>query len=555
MRLQARSGIACDAPIEIDVRFGKAVVAIRWFPGKGAEGEERACDIARWLLRGKSAYKCVVAVCYPAYVAPESLNPVHCKWQVFQPGDGVHSGWASGNLSDLVFFISLSVIQPRALDAGARALVDALAGRSDEVVAAAISLVAATNENDREIRKSLIDNYQMAFVISSHDPRRDYFSGRGQQTEVLLVCKLQSRNSREDLPTRIVNLARNPSTSAQAAVVARGILDGTTDLLKHGAVFDVGAEEVAYGDWGGVHFLSPFLSQRYSDLVMGRMFRVVPLKAVALVGTTGTVIRHVFMEAIPGDRQAVGSLWGQGADVSRMLAEPDTLIVAKDSHRERAQEYWNSRTRLLLTTNFYLATNKVVAVWLQEPTVGSRWNNCRMVHPEPGHPYYEQALCVFLNSTLGILSLLGGCTGSGRLIRPRMTVEDLREMMVPDFTTLDPIEVLVQAFDTLCNSGLRPLADSQPCPIRSAIDDAVSEALGIDRDLVRAIGEALAAEPSVTGKRFDDRPPIQQQLPLGDQITEDHSPPAEILLSEGPSELGSRGEGLLDEVEQKRLFP
>ena len=554
---QARSSIASDAPIEIDVRFGQAVVAVRWFLGQGAVEEERAYDEARRLLKDKSAFECVVAVCYPPDITPDALNAAHYKWQVIQPGDGVHSGWASGNLSHLVFFIRLSVVQPRALDAGARALVDALAGGSDEVVAAAIGLVAATNENDCEIRKSLIDNYQLAFVISSHDPRRDYFSGRGQQTEVLLVCKLQRRDNRVDLPTRIVNLARNPSTPTQAAVVAREILDGTTDLLRHGAVFDVGTAEVACGDWGGVHFLSPFLSERYSDLVTGRMFRVVPLEAVASVGTTGTVIRHVFVKAIPGDRQAVGSLWGQGGHVSKMLAEPDSLIVAKDSHRERAQEYWNGRSRLLLTTNFYLTTNRAVAVWLQEPTVGSRWNNCRMLYPEPGHPYYEQALCVFLNSTIGILSLLGGCTGSGRLSRPRMTVENLEEMMVPDFTTLDldSVEVLVQTFDTLCNSGLRPLADPQPCPVRSAIDDAVSEALGIDRDLVRAIGEALAAEPSVTGNRFEDQPFMQQQLALGDLSAEDCSRPFERPMSEDPTEIGSRIGSQLDQATQERLFP
>ena len=51
-----------------------------------------------------------------------------------------------------------------------------------------------------------------------------------------------------------------------------------------------------------------------------------------------------------------------------MLARLDTLIVAKESLRERAQEYWNGRTRLLLTTNSYLGTNRTLAVWLEEPT-------------------------------------------------------------------------------------------------------------------------------------------------------------------------------------------
>ena len=553
---QAMFGIASDDPFETEVRLGSATVAVRWFLGQGPEEEERAYTDARSLLKGKSAIECAIAVCYPPGITPDSLNAAHYKWQVIQPRDGVHSGWTSGNLSHLVFFIRLSLAGPRALDAGAQALVDALESRPDGVVAAVLRLVSATNEDDRSIRQSLRDNYRIAYIISSHDPRRDYFSGRGRQTEVLIVCHAWGRDSRAESPTRVVNLARNPSTPREASAVARVILDGNPDELGHGAMFDLDPAEVASGDWGTVHFLSPLLTQRYSDLVRGRMFRVVTLDEVASVGTTGTTIRKGFVAAIPGDSQPVAALWGQNHRISSMMAKPDTLIVALESKEYLARQSWAQRSNLLLTTNLYLRTNKVVAAWLDRPTVGSRWTNCHVNRSRFGNQEGEWALCVFLNSTLGLLSVLGSCTESGRLNRPRVTVENLKSLMVPDFHALDPesMEALTRAFDALCGNRLRPFAELHLCQVRSAIDDAVCEALRVDCEEVRAIREALAAEPSMTGVRYSDEPFRQEEFALEGLSSEDYSRPIGGCLAVELEELGSRFDSTLHQATQQRLF-
>ena len=40
------------------------------------------------------------------------------------------------------------------------------------------------------------------------------------------------------------------------------------------------------------------------------------------------------------------------------------------------------------------------------------------------------------------------------------------------------------------------------CPVRRALDEAVIATLGLDREMVATIRRSLAAEPSVTGRRY-----------------------------------------------------
>lgn len=47
-----------------------------------------------------------------------------------------------------------------------------------------------------------------------------------------------------------------------------------------------------------------------------------------------------------------------------------------------------------------------------------------------------------------------------------------------------------------------PLPRMDADPVRRALDDAVCAALGVDGERVAAIRRSLAAEPSVTGKRY-----------------------------------------------------
>ena len=108
---------------------------------------------------------------------------------------------------------------------------------------------------------------------------------------------------------------------------------------------------------------------------------------------------------------------------------------------------------------------------------------------------------MYLNSTVGILAMLGGFNHDKELTRRRSTVTGWELLAVPDFAHCDAaMKALATAFDELGNCTLLPLPHMDVCPVRDAIDTTVCEALGISKKLVQCIRRLIVAEPSVKGK-------------------------------------------------------
>ena len=128
---------------------------------------------------------------------------------------------------------------------------------------------------------------------------------------------------------------------------------------------------------------------------------------------------------------------------------------------------------------------------------------CRFTDAENGSEGSEKAICVYLNSSIGVLALLGNRTNKSPS-RPEFSIDDLRKLIVPDFAAIgnDAAERLAAAYDALAERTLLPLPQMDADPVRRALDDAVCEALGLDEERVATIRRNLAAEPSVTGKRY-----------------------------------------------------
>ena len=87
---------------------------------------------------------------------------------------------------------------------------------------------------------------------------------------------------------------------------------------------------------------------------------------------------------------------------------------------------------------------------------------------------------------------------------PNLSLDDMRKLIVPNFATIgkDAVDKLAAAYDALAERTLLPLPQMDADPVRRALDVAVCDALGLDGERVETIRRNLAAEPSVTGKRY-----------------------------------------------------
>ena len=153
--------------------------------------------------------------------------------------------------------------------------------------------------------------------------------------------------------------------------------------------------------------------------------------------------------------------------------------------------------QLLLPHRLWLPLARVGAVILPEPAVGSIWTPCR-----PHDPSIAKALCLYLNSTPGLLALLGE-RDNRKPSYPSFSLDTLRSAPVPDLNALGDanLQLLTDCFEGLQRETLQPFPLMADDPVRAQIDGAVSRALGLDAEWLDTIRRELAREPSVTDRR------------------------------------------------------
>ena len=389
-------------------------------------------------------------------------------------------------------------------------LADYMRKTGDGKIAAILPLVTATNASALEIRQFIGKSYHVEYIVTSHDPRRIYFSENTQIGEMLLICRAWDSAKGAKPHTKVVNLAINPATPADAYATADAIRNNDVASNELGTIQEVPPQEIESGDWGAVQFLSPALRGDFVALHQNEFAQSLPLSAIAAIGPDGRVARGMFQRSTLPTASGMTALWDHKTDITQsMLAETDSFITPKSGKDAQAKRYWEQRGSLLLPTRINLPTVRTFSVRLPERTLGSAWVPCKPNIEALDIPkeIAEKALCAYLNSSIGVLAILGGRSNK-KPTYPNLSLDDLRRVLVPDFPALGESAVrdLAAAYDALCARPLAPLPRVNADPVRAALDAAVSHALAIPPERLSRIRRRLAAEPSITAARYRPHP-------------------------------------------------
>ena len=499
------TGASNSVELFIKVRVGGDNVALVTESSDCSDDRIHLARAAERLLK-RNDVKCAVAVCYASRDSHESTEYPRYTWRVVHK-PGQDSEWMTGGLAGLALTVTLAPAGPAEPSDAALTLAEDLSECNAGALVRIIPMAAATNETFAETRRLLARAYHPDFIMASHDGKRASFSGTGNKREVLLVCRPRSSARDSMSAIQAINLAKSPSTAEGARSIAtcikQHIESGDESVDEFGSVQRVDYTELHDGDWGALHFLSPLLRCRFLQLKHGDIIHVTTLGAVAELNQTSSSVRRVFT---PDQSTAQGmwkhqAFWGHdGSSARTMTVRAETRIWVRPDEIDDADKCWERGSRLLLPEQPYLPSVGAMAVRLDETTVGSMWTNCSIRQDYRQPEEYEKALCVYLNSTLGILAMIGGSTLRDDPKRLWPTVAQMKSLPIPDFGQEDGgLNSMAAAFDVLGGCELLPLSQLNACAVRNAIDAAVCDAMGISDELIRAIGQHLVAEPSVAG--------------------------------------------------------
>lgn len=383
-------------------------------------------------------------------------------------------------------------------------LADYMNRSSRSSLASVLPLANATNTSASAIRRHLAAKYHVEIIVASYDHDRAFFSENTDISEMLLVLRRWQLSNGQKPPTKVINLAINPATPAAAFQLAEAIKDDAVTERGYGTVQLWPSSRIERGDWGGVRFLSPFLCDAFEQLENQEILATKKISQLCEVGPHGVGTRMTFNKSDFADKLGRNALWDHKANkITCMTATTDTFIVAKSKKEQAAANQWSKRGRLMLPERIRFNTARLVSVRLQESAVGSAWVVCKPNAKGLSQAQMEKAICAYLNSSVGILALLA-IRSFKTISYPYFSLGDLKDLLIPAFDNIGKrsLSRLATGFDKCAESVMLPLPQMNQCPVRIALDEAVTEALGLDGETVATIRRQLSMEPSITGKRY-----------------------------------------------------
>ena len=390
-------------------------------------------------------------------------------------------------------------------------------------LALVLPLTICTGRSWDKTRSLIEENFTLDMVITSHDPMRWNFSDSTELSEALLIATRRPHKSdHTEHHTTFINLWQNPISVLDAHRLASSVVMTTPAKLEEtgtallnvdgqhvGEALSIPESKIIGKKWTGIQFARADLTRSALKLVYDREVSVpgnemvvpVPLCRLDKLGQLGPDRRDILDGFQRTDTiTSYPMIEGHNSEQRKgLITIPDKylapLVKARPGRRLKLpNQLWPKASRLLVAERLWLESTRVVSMWSKERVLSNVWWEVRVEGVAS-----EKALAVWLNSTLGILTILCNRT-STRGSWVAMKKADLEELPVLDPRHLSPsqLQALASLFDDLSEAEFERLPAMAHCPARRALDDGISKILGLP-DLAK-LRDLLASEPVISNR-------------------------------------------------------
>ena len=374
--------------------------------------------------------------------------------------------------------------------------------------------------------RSLIErDFNLNIVVASHDPQHWNFSDSTDLSEALLVAtrRPDAHNDAEHRTT-FVNLWHNPDGVLDAHRVAQAVTNTTpahlgeegtalleVDGIHVGEMLSIPEAMIAGKQWYGIQFARADLLRSALRLLSEGQVSVpgeavtasVPICAFSDLGKVGPDIRDLW-DGFKRTNAVTAYPMVANHDTEKrrwVSTKPDSYLVPlveppPGRRLKPFNQLWPKAGKLLVGARVWLNTTRVVAMRADTNVLSSMWWPVRIEDDQ-----VEKALTLWMNSSLGLITLLA-VRNTTRGAWVQLKKADLEKLPVLDTRQLKPtqLQALSELFDGLADTEFERLPAMAQCQGRRALDDGLSQILGLpDLETLRAL---LASEPVVSNQRL-----------------------------------------------------
>ena len=374
-------------------------------------------------------------------------------------------------------------------------------------------------------RELIRHKYQLEYIIVSHDPTRWNFSESTSLSEVLLIARKKKKIKEENEHyVTILNLWHNPRTSFESLNIAKELTHDSSPMLSEQGALNISAGRNKYGEsiafsWSELKgmfiwmlpcsFAQSDLIRTAYHLMKGKLWfpgikkqGTLTLCPLSKLGTFGPDRRDIHdgfdLSETP---TAYPSFMGHNSkEVNQLELQPNNYLSPlskpkKGRSLRRAEDLWSKSGRILIAERMRLNTMNLFAIRLQEKVLSNVWWTISL-YEEIESEENEKILVLWLNSTLGVINFLANRSETeGAWIDFKKPV--LNNMPVLDITLLSKKQKqsLVSTYNHISNQLISPLPEMDKDNIRQEIDEAISNALGLNK--LTILRKLLAQEPVI----------------------------------------------------------
>lgn len=379
-----------------------------------------------------------------------------------------------------------------------------------------------------DTRQLIQANYELQYIIVSHDPLRWNFSDNTAMSETMIIARrIPSDAPRGKGKVVCINLWRNPTTAFEAFSVARTLIGADPPDVTKG---EQGAHDVRVGKakvgeaiavpWKAIRnkawmqpcaFAQADLVRASFQLIRGQLvlpgvqkpqgdFKLATLGSLGSLGPDRRDIHDGF--SLAKSRTAYPSVWGHDALAMTHLEQEANKYLSPLSKAKpgrplrKVNDLWPKAGRVLLAERLWLHTQSVIASRVKKRVLSNVWWPFNL--PE-GDEEAEKALVLWLNGTLGLIIALAHREETrGAWVAFKKPVLHSLPVLSVELLTKKQKSSLASSFDELSLEELQPWPQMASDPIRARIDVAIQKALGLKDFAV--LRELLAQEPIISLK-------------------------------------------------------